>query len=75
VEAIAIGARSTLASRLPAHAVGNLTYSTRLVGTDVSFGVYNLFDRRFADPASFEIHGDSLAQDGRTWRLKLTYAF
>lgn len=75
VEAIAIGARNTLASRLPAHAVANLTYSTRLADTDVSFGVYNLFDRRFADPASFEIHGDSLAQDSRTWRLKLTYAF
>lgn len=75
VEAIAIGARSTLASRLPAHAVANLTYTTRLAGTDVALGVYNLFDKRFADPASFEIRGDSMAQDGRTWRLKLTYAF
>lgn len=75
LEAIGIGARNTLASRLPAHAVANLTYTTRLASTEVSFGVYNLLDRRYADPASFEIRGDSILQDGRTLRLKLTHAF
>lgn len=75
VEAIGIGPRRTLASRLPAHAVTNLTYVTRVAGTEVSVGVYNLFDKRYAGPASFEIREDSIAQDGRTYRLKLTYAF
>lgn len=74
-EAIAVGRRDTLTSQLPPHAVFNLTYSTRVAGADVSAGIYNLFNRRFADPASYEIRGDSIAQDGRAYRLKLSYAF
>ena len=75
IEAIGIGPRRTLASRLPGHMLANLNYVTRVAGTELSFGVYNLFGKRYADPASFEIRDDALAQDGRTYRLKLTYAF
>jgi iron complex outermembrane receptor protein len=48
---------------------------------EVSTGVYNLFDKKYADPPSTE-HFDTLgrylneiAQDGRSFRLKLTYRY
>ncbi len=48
---------------------------------EVSAGVYNLFDKKYADPPSTE-HFDSLfryldqiTQDGRSFRLKLTYRY
>ena len=76
VEAIGIGTRRTLQNtRLPGHVLANLTYTTRVADMDVSVGVYNLFDHRHADPASFEIREDAIRQDGRTYRVKLTYAF
>jgi iron complex outermembrane receptor protein len=76
VEAIGIGPRRTLQNmRLPGHVRTNLTYSTRIANAEVSMGVYNLFNHRHADPASFEIREDAIQQDGRTYRVKLTYAF
>lgn len=75
-EAIGVGARNTLAgARLPAYLLINLVYTKRLGDVDVSVGLYNLFNRRHADPASYEIREDALRQDGRAYRLKLTYAF
>ena len=53
----------------------NLVYSKRFAAVDVSVGVYNLFNHRYADPASYEIREDAIPQDGRTYRVKLTYAF
>jgi iron complex outermembrane receptor protein len=48
---------------------------------EVSAGVYNLFDKKYADPPSTE-HFDTLGrylneitQDGRSYRLKLTYRY
>ena len=37
--------------------------------------LYNLFDRRYADPAGPEVEMPAIRQDGRTFRLKLTYTF
>ena len=42
---------------------------------DVSAGVYNLFNARYADPGAEEHREDSIPQDGRSFRLKLTYTF
>jgi outer membrane receptor protein involved in Fe transport len=76
VEVVGVGARRTRAdARLPGYIVANLVYSKRLDAVDVSVGVYNLFNQRYADPASFEIREDAIRQDGRTYRVKLTYAF
>ena len=76
IEAIGIGPRSTVrGTRLPGHVLANATYTTRVADVDVSVGVYNLFNRQHADPASFEIREDTVRQDGRTYRIKLTYAF
>lgn len=57
----------------------NLTLSAEgfLKGLDASFGIYNIFDEKYRDPASQE-HApslDTIEQDGRSLRLKLTYRF
>lgn len=46
-------------------------------GLDLSLGVYNLFDKQYRDPASEEHRPalDSIEQDGRVWRLKVTYLY
>ncbi|MBZ5553241.1 MAG: TonB-dependent receptor [Acidobacteriia bacterium] len=44
-------------------------------GLDVSVGVYNLFDKRYADPGAEEHIQQAIEQDGRNLRLKLTYRF
>ncbi|RYF74002.1 MAG: TonB-dependent receptor, partial [Comamonadaceae bacterium] len=76
IEAIGIGPRYTVANaRLPGHVLANVVYTKRMGDVDVSVGVYNLFNRRHADPASFEIREDAIRQDGRTYRVKLTYGF
>lgn len=65
----------------------NLTANLTMLGKklarnlDASFSIYNLFDRRNLEPAStehFDSRGrvlDTLAQDGRSFRAKLTYRF
>jgi iron complex outermembrane receptor protein len=62
---------------LPAFTRADLTLTApRLVGgIDLSAGVYNLFDTRYADPGSEEHVQDALAQDGRSLRVKLSWRF
>lgn len=56
--------------------LAHLTYTARLAGgTELSVGIRNLFNRHHADPASFEIRGNTLPQDGRGLRVKLAHAF
>jgi len=57
--------------------VTNLTLFSRklLKGLELSGSIYNLFDKRYSDPAGGEHVQDVLVQDGRIFRLKLTYAF
>jgi iron complex outermembrane receptor protein len=57
--------------------VANLTLFSRnlLKGLEISASVYNLFDREFGDPGSEEHLQDIIMQDGRTFRVKLTYSF
>jgi len=44
-------------------------------GVEISATVYNLFDQVYAVPGSEEHIQDQLTQDGRTFRVKLGYAF
>lgn len=44
-------------------------------GLDLSVSVYNLFDRKYSDPVSSDMMQQTILQDGRNYRLKLTYAF
>jgi outer membrane receptor protein involved in Fe transport len=41
----------------------------------LGLGVYNLTGRSYADPAGPEHLQDSMAQDGRRWRLQFGWAF
>jgi iron complex outermembrane receptor protein len=62
------------------YGVLNFTLFTRelVKGLELSASVYNLLDRRYSDPAT-QTHiahaQDLLEQDGRTFRVKLTYRF
>jgi len=59
--------------------VTNLTLSGRnlLKNLDLSASIYNLFDYRYGDPGGTirEHVQDVIPQDGRTFRVKLTYRF
>ncbi len=55
----------------------NLTLSGRggVPGLEGSVSLYNAFDERYGDPASQEHQQDTIEQDGRGMRFKLTYRF
>jgi len=70
--------RGTLAGReIGDFAIANLTLFSKdlLKGLEFSTSVYNLFDKRYGDPGSGEHIQDTIEQDGRTFRVKLTYSF
>jgi iron complex outermembrane receptor protein len=58
-------------------AVTNITLFTRdlIKNLEASASVYNLFDKEYGDPGAGEHFQDTIEQDGRTVRLKLTYRF
>ena len=58
-------------------AVTNITVSSRSLFNHLfaSASIYNLFDKRYADPVSRDFLQEAIEQDGRMWRVKLTYAF
>jgi iron complex outermembrane receptor protein len=59
------------------YAIINLTlFSQNLIkNVEFSASLYNLLDRRYLDPASNFHVQDVLEQDGRSFRVKLTYRF
>jgi len=44
-------------------------------GVEVSASIYNLFDKKYSDPAGAEHAQDRIEQDGRNFRFKITYVF
>jgi iron complex outermembrane receptor protein len=40
---------------------------------ELSAGLYNLFGKRYADPAAEEHRQNGIEQDGRTFRVKVAY--
>ena len=65
--------------RVPGYGVANLTFLQRnwIKGLEISAGVYNLFDKAYGDPTSGDDDPaiNAIPQDGRTYRLKLSYKF
>jgi iron complex outermembrane receptor protein len=53
----------------------NLVHHRLARGLTASAGVYNIFDKRYADPADTEHTQNSIVQDGRSYRFKLAYGF
>jgi iron complex outermembrane receptor protein len=69
--------RTLAATSVDGYFLANVTLLSQRVfkGVDISVGAYNLFNTRYADPGGEEHRQPSIQQDGRTWRLKLTYVF
>lgn len=70
--------RITLAGASAAgHLLTNLTLLSERItkGMELSASVYNLFDKRYADPGGQEHVQDLIQQDGRSFRLKMSYRF
>jgi iron complex outermembrane receptor protein len=63
--------------KLGGYAVSDLILSTEalLQGLKLSIGVYNLFDKRYAQPAAVTNWQDSFQQDGRSVELKLSFRY
>lgn len=61
----------------PGYAIANLTlFSHELVrGLEVSASLYNLFDHRYADPVGPDFTQAFIQQEGRAFRVKLSYRF
>lgn len=64
-------------SDLAGYWLSNLHLSTDkwMKGLDVSLGIYNVFDTQYVHPGSDINWQNALEQDGRSARLKFTYAF
>lgn len=71
------GPRNTLRGRVGGYTLvnANLLSAKLWPDTEVAIGAYNLFDKRYADPGSFEHVQDAIVQDGRTLRIRLTHSF
>ncbi len=60
----------------PVAVVNATLYSRELIrNLEFSASLYNLFDKKYGDPLSADYKQDTMPQDGRTFRLKLTYHF
>jgi iron complex outermembrane receptor protein len=74
------GSRITTFGETGGFLVTNLTLSSERLkpGLRLSASVYNLFDRKYADPVALDVGvptRDVIQQDGRHFRFKLTYRF
>lgn len=72
------GSRKTLAGGTAGgHLLANLTLLGERLTENLEFSasIYNLFDKRYGDPGAQEHIQDLIAQDGRSYRLKLNYRF
>jgi outer membrane receptor for ferrienterochelin and colicins len=70
--------RKTLAGpSVGGYMLANFTLFSREIikGIDVSASVYNLFDKKYADPAAPEHVQSSIVQNGINYRLKMTWRF
>ncbi|HXV20922.1 MAG TPA: TonB-dependent receptor, partial [Desulfuromonadales bacterium] len=69
--------KTVLRNETGGYAVTNLTLFGRKLYKElrVSASVYNLFDKKFSDPASLAHRQETIEQDGRVFRFKLAYAF
>jgi outer membrane receptor protein involved in Fe transport len=68
--------RKTLqGSQTGAHPLFNVTLLGRAINKrlDLSTSIYNLLDRTYFTPGSGDLTQDSLEQDGRSFRIKLTW--
>jgi iron complex outermembrane receptor protein len=72
-----VGERKSKASKLPGYTLVNLTLnSTNIVpGLAISASLYNVLDKRYSAVAGVETSIDQIPQDGRNFRVWLSYRF
>jgi iron complex outermembrane receptor protein len=73
-----VSKRRTLAGNYAgAYVVPNLTLFSQkaLKGWELSASIYNVFDQIYGDPGAEEHREDIIDQDGRTFRVKVSYHF
>ena len=77
IELQGLSDRITPLGKVAGYAITNLTLSSQKVfaGVDLSFSIYNVFDKRYSDPASEEHVQNGIAQDERNFRVKASYSF
>jgi len=78
VEVQAMSDRLTVANTsLGAFAICNFTlFSQDLIkNVEFSISLYNIFDTHYSDPVSVDYRQQSIQQDGRAFRAKLTWKF
>jgi outer membrane receptor for ferrienterochelin and colicins len=71
-----VSRRRTIAQTdIGGYAVVNLTFFTRKLteNCDISASLYNLFDKQYAESGGLEHRETAIPQDGRSFRIKLTY--
>ena len=76
VDAQYISRRRTVAQTdLGGYAVVNLSFFSRKLteNFDISGGLYNVFDKQYAESGGLEHVQSAIPQDGRSFRIKLTY--
>ncbi|MDH5369065.1 MAG: TonB-dependent receptor, partial [Gammaproteobacteria bacterium] len=71
------GRRTLTGAETDSRVLSNITLSNnKLVkGLSLAASVYNLFDEDYSNPGFQEHQQNTLAQDGRTYRLKVNYKF
>jgi iron complex outermembrane receptor protein len=71
------GIRTLAGRRTDDFVIGNLTLFSREIvkGLEASASVYNLFDTKCGSPGAGDHLQDTIPQDGRSFRLKMTYKF
>jgi iron complex outermembrane receptor protein len=74
----AMSSRTThLGTEVGSFWIANATLYSRQIIKNLEFSasVYNLFDRHYSDPVSDDFVQAAIRQDGRSFRVKLTYRF
>jgi iron complex outermembrane receptor protein len=78
LEAQYVSSRQTEISNIPAYAIANLTLGSARPwhGWEFYASAYNLFDKKYFDPADLgDPNRDLLEQNGRTYRVKTVFRF
>ena len=78
LELLGLSSRRTIQdTRVGGYVLANLNLFSRNIvkNLELSAGIYNLFDTKYSDPASSDFAQTAIEQDGRTFRVKLSYQF
>lgn len=78
LEVLGMSDRTTVqGNTLAGYWLANFTLLSRelVKGLEVSASVYNLFDKKYSDPVGSDFLEEAVQQNGRQFRLKLTYRF